>query len=275
MSEPVLYAPPRTVDAPMFDGPVAGLLSLARDLTPVGDEGWIGGYEYNARYPAHTVRNRSPYDLAVVGSNVGSGVAPSDVRVRPWMMEIGQFVSTFARNTEDWVALNRSLLDAYTSKLLERELWVGEIKAGEDLPNPVLARLTAVTVPGTFKPQAAVAELMQSMADAGMVDPVMIHAPRRVGLRMPDAWRNADTMNDHGFVVVSGAGYPGTGPAGTGNNWVYATGQVSYRLGPYDVLPGDLREAVNLAANDIMIRVQRYAGVDFTGPVHAVQVDLS
>jgi hypothetical protein len=53
---------------------------------------------------------------------------------------------------------------------------------------------------------------------------------------MPDAWRNQQTLTDYGFVVVGGAGYPGTGPTGqAGPNWIYATSMVNYRLGPIEI----------------------------------------
>jgi hypothetical protein len=113
---------------------------------------------------------------------------------------------------------------------------------------------------------------MDALADSGVGDG-MIHVSKSVGLRMPDAWRNSQTYEDHGFVVVSGAGYPGTGPTGqAGPNWVYATAMVNVRLGPIEVGPGTWRNSIETSKNDVTYRAQRVGAADFAGPVFACQV---
>ena len=102
---------------------------------------------------------------------------------------------------------------------------------------------------------------------------VMVHAAKDVALRLPDGWRNQTTLNDHGFVVVGGAGYPGTGPAAqTGPNWIYATSMVNYRLGPIEVNFGDSRSYIDRASNTATFRAMRVGATDFAGPVYACQV---
>jgi hypothetical protein len=102
---------------------------------------------------------------------------------------------------------------------------------------------------------------------------VMLHAAKDVALRMPDAWRNQNTMNDYGFAVVGGAGYPGTGPTGqAGPNWVYATSMVNYRLGDIEVDFGDSQSYIDRASNTATFRALRVGATDFAGPVFACQV---
>jgi hypothetical protein len=218
-----------------------------------------------------------------LGANVGTGIPPGHIDTIPWWLEVEDPQSTFSFREEDEEARVRRILEAYTSKLLEREFWTGEIKTADNLPNRVLARtiaggdiLTGATdvTPGTVPTtvQAAVATLMKALGDASMGDG-MIHAPKHLGLRVPDAWRNTQTYEDYGFVVVTGAGYPGTGPAGTGTNWMYATGPVNVRLGDIEVIPGELRESINTSSNTVYYRARRIGAVDFAGPVFACQVN--
>jgi hypothetical protein len=90
---------------------------------------------------------------------------------------------------------------------------------------------------------------------------------------MPDAWQNPQTLTDYGFVVVAGAGYPGTGPTGqAGPNWMYATSMVNYRLGPIEVNFGDTNAYMDRASNTLTYRALRVGATDFAGPVYACQV---
>jgi hypothetical protein len=286
MTAPTRIMPATIVPAQHAQAPKTGLLSLANkpDLRDIDGSPtrWEGGYSYRPELPVGTARNRSLV-TSTVGGNVGTGSNPAPVDTIPWMLELLDPESTFTWTAHDLAARGNRLLEAYTSKLLERELWTGEIKAADNLPNRVLARpitggdiLTGATdvTPGVVPTsvQAAVATLMKALGDAGMGDG-MIHAPKHLGLRMPDAWRNAQTYEDYGFVVVTGAGYPGTGPAGTGTNWMYVTETVNVRLGDIEVTPGEVRESINTTSNTITYRARRVGAVDFAGPVFACQVN--
>jgi hypothetical protein len=277
MTAPVLQAPTRGITAPQLVPGVEGLLSLGVDASPA-DELWITGYEYNPEVPIKDARNVSLYDPTHVGTNMGTGVAAPLIQVRPWQMRVLDVVSTFQRNMIDYDARNRRILDAYASKLLEREAWSGEIAVADNLPNRYFTKpgLATVVNGGTaLKPQAAVAEIVQAASDGGHVGPIMIHMPKKIAIRLPDAWRNTTTLEDHGFVVIGGAGYPGTSPAGAGSNWMYATGQANYRLSDYEIRPIDDTEYIDTTKNDITHRVQRIAAVDFAGPVFVCNTDLT
>lgn len=265
------------VDAPPVDAtPATGLLPLARKPS-TSDERWTGGYEYLPKVPPRNLRNRSLLTPADQGANLGSGVTNTPlVQTTPWQLEVEHRITTFQMNTGDPEADAREQLEAYTSMLLERELWTGEIKALENLPNRVLSSVSAITVTGAAQPpQKAVGLLVDAITSptgGKMPGPIMIHMPKRMALLLPDGWRNPQTLEDHGFVVVAGAGYPGTGPNGTGDNWIYATEVVNVRLTDIEVIPGQLRESILTSENTIPYLARRIGATDFAGPVYTCQV---
>lgn len=68
----------------------------------------------------------------------------------------------------------------------------------------------------------------------------------------------------NGTPVISGAGYIGVHPLGSGGlvgpgettDWVYATGPVEVRVG--DLEPTEVEDVIDHASNDIVIRAERY-----------------
>lgn len=280
MTAPVRVFPaPINIDAPDVRQQEAGLLSLAVDGTAAARAGgqgnedrWEGGYAYRPLIPANIARNVSQI-TGTLGVNVGTGTQNATVETIPWTLEVRDKISTFQRGEDNMEARARKILDLYTSYLLERELWLGEIKTADNLPNRVLASAAATVLAGTPTPQTAVASLVGRLNRDGYPT-VMIHAAKDVALRLPDGWRNQNTLNDHGFVVVGGAGYPGTGPTGqAGPNWVYATAMVNYRLSPnVEVNFGDTNTAMDRSSNTLNFRAMRVGATDFAGPVYACQV---
>lgn len=272
-----VVGPTRPVDAPQAQPSATGLVSLARrpDLNDADDR-WMLGYQYRPEFPSGTVRNWGTTS-STIGSTVG-GVNPDDLRVHviPWWATVDDVNSVLGMQSLDLKGRVTRSLEAYTSRLVAHEFWTGEIAKADGLPNPILASTSAVDITSTYSgplaPQSAVAALMQALADNGMGDG-MIHCSKYVGLRMPDAWRNQQTLEDHGFVVVADAGYPGTGPNDeTGPNWAFATEIVNVRLGPIELIPDDVRYAIDKTTNTVTYRAQRIAAVDYAGPVFCVQV---
>lgn len=268
MTQPKIWSPATTVDAPPAPEPATGLISLAQQ-PDASDPRWIGGYTYSPELPSRTARTRSMITDSV-GQNVGSAEQSASVSTIPVLLTAEDQHSGFVQTSEDWVARITRILEMYSSKLLERELWLGEIARQDGLPNRVLAtNETRVITPssGPIAPQKAVSLLVGALGDAGMGG-VMIHAPKRIGLQLPDGWRNEQTFSDFGFVVVAGTGYPGTGPDGNGDNWLYATEMVNVRLG--DVEASEVR--FDRTTNTSYMYAERVGAADFAGPVLACQV---
>lgn len=270
MSTPVRSSPRATVDTPPIEVPEAGLVPLARRPS-MPDERWLGGYTYRTEYPT-AARNRSQ-NTATVGDNVVVNRGPELIDTIPVALTVLDEISAFHYNLEDLPKRAERILDAYTSRLLERELWMGEIADADDLPNRRFVSDDTVDVtPGTLpSPQVGISVLMNALAEAGGADG-MIHMSRYTAILTPDAWKNEETLEKYGFVIVSGAGYPGTGPDGTGDGWMYATSFVNVRLGPIEIVPEEINQAVRTSDNTIIYYAQRFAAADFAGPVFACQV---
>jgi len=276
VTEPMRNGPQFPVDAPQVQPPATGLVTLARHPEVDADGRWRLGYGYRPEAPAGLIRNRSSV-TSTIGANIGGANGP-DVRVEviPVMLTVEDVNSTFGFKVTDEPGRARRLLEAYTSKLLAHELWTGEIALEDDLPNPILAAGAAVVnvtpAGGPVAPQKGVARLRQALSDGAMGDGMM-HCSPYVGIQLPDAWRNENTLEQHGFVVVADAGYPGTGPNGEDGQWMYATEIVSVRLDEIVLVPEQLRESINTASNTITYRAERVGAADFAGPVYACQIE--
>lgn len=277
MTGPARLAPLAPVDAPAAKAPTAGLISLASAGSSPGAR-WQGGYAYRPEIPASSAKAQST-TTAEEGTNFGTGLPSESVATIPVLLRIDDSVSTFDFAVEHYQDRAKRIAEAYASQLLEHELWTGELARADSLPNRYLSNVSAIVVTGGDgvnlpSPQQGVALLMKALGDAGIGDG-MIHASRADGIRLPDGWTTEFTLAQFGFVVVVGSGYPGTGPAGTGENWIYATGSVSVWLDDIDVVPDTYAEAVDRSANKATYYAQRFAAADFAGPVFACHVNAA
>jgi hypothetical protein len=177
------------------------------------------------------------------------------------------------------------LANAIASYVVARELWTGELSALDpyDLPNggatgqvnPHLASADAevVTAPAGGL-MAALAELEERTRVATRGQQVFLHAP--IGL-VNQVASNLERVGNElrtgtGGIVIGDAGYPGTGPAGTGTNWIYGTGPVSVRLGPVQATT-EPRATVDRGTNTRLVWADRMFAVTFDPCAHfAMQV---
>lgn len=269
---PARLGPTIGVEAPKAQPPAGGLISLARRPDVDADNRWQLGYSYRPELPASSVRNRSTLD-GRYGAELGAAGGPAaSVEVVPVYLTVEERSSTFGFRGEDHEGRIKRILEANTSRLLAHELWTGEIADLDGSPNPRLMSTSTTVITGSMAPQAAVAVLADAVSKAGMGD-AMLHCSRRVGIQLPDGWRNEETLEEQGFVVVADAGYTGTGPTGQTGQWMYATEIVNVRLGEVELIPGSFRDSVEPSSNTIIYRAQRVGAADFAGPVFAVQVN--
>jgi hypothetical protein len=270
MSTPIRSAPPAMMHSRPIVPSSSGLVSLAT-IPDMTNDRWMAGYSYRTEYPTAAL-NRSQ-NTSTVGSNVIAHNGPQFIETIPVALTVRDQLSTFSWRVDDLPPRVTRILDAYTSKLLERELWTGEVAIIDNLPNRILADSDAIDLtPGTLPSvQGGVALLTEALAASGAGD-MMIHSGKRTSIMMPDSWLNENTLEMYGFVVVAGSGYPGSGPDGTGSGWLYGTEVVNVRLGPIDVIPGEISQAVDATSNTITYYAQRFGAVDFAGPVFACQV---
>lgn len=174
----------------------------------------------------------------------------------------------------------RALLATTQSRAVEHELWTGTMVPG----NLHLASAHATVLGGgdPVAPRAALAALTQALASCAGGHRGMIHAPVYATSLWED-WlvEEGDVLRtmSRGDIVVPGAGYPGTSPAGAvpadGTVWAYATGLVSVLLGDVEVVPDDDGQALDRRTNSLIYRAERVAAASWDGCCHfAVLVNL-
>lgn len=253
------------VDAPKMVAFPGGLTSLGRDETPAGSH-WVAGYQYVDNSRPRTARNWNNL-RSVAGENIGTGAAPEVVRTVPILLEIESSVSAVSAKMDDLEQLGRQQMDIYTSRLLERELWTGEIAQASDpdLPNKFLGKAGAIDVTPASVTEDEIEGLVVGISSLVNAGAVMIHVPAFLGARLPSHWRNNDALDTEGFVVVAGRGYPVDADAN--GLLIYGTLPVNYRLDQTDV-----RSSFDQHTNTFTFLAQRLAAVDFAGPVFSARV---
>lgn len=179
------------------------------------------------------------------------------------------------------VARVERLANAVASFVVAQELWTGALSALDpyDLPNAGLvdqvnhhlasADAEVLVAPATGGILAALAELEERTRVATRGQQVFLHAPIHLVNQVAPSLRRVGnelrTATDG--VLIGDAGYLGTGPAGTGTDWIYGTGPVAVRLGPV-VATTDARATVNRGSNIRLVWADRMFAVVFDPCAH-------
>jgi hypothetical protein len=276
------------IDAPRL--PAQAPYGLLASVVPVVDgsdvetlaDGTVVKWTQGFAYRPEDCDGGSWVDACTFGSAGNGGADPTGdkaaVRIyRPLAAEASVICSTFGSLAAEEDARARRKLLAVASKLLEAELWTGaEADTFGYTTNPRLADAAATSL-GTLGYEVALAELEQALADALSSQRRMIHAQPRV----VTAWAAANLLDIRGNVlttklgtiVVPGAGYPGTGPAGEpadkDNSYAYGTSMVDVRLGEIWSPTIDLA-AVDRDTNTRLHRYYRPVAATWDGCAHVV-----
>jgi len=195
-------------------------------------------------------------------------VNPDDVLYCPPQHVLPYQCSSYGFPAADYEGRARRQIEVAKIKSIEAEFWTGS-----KVPhNPSLRRSTpnddghilnpgGAAAPTAVSPSIALMLLSQALANCATGGLGTIHAtPATV-----ERWVSTlNTKSDdgrlstlgRGDIVVSGSGYPGTGPLGQpppGPNevWAYATGLVNIREGDTEVFPDTFAEAMDRATNTV------------------------
>jgi len=265
-----------------------GLLNSKTLVTTTGR--WSGGIALDS-----LACNVSTRIVDICGTNNEVEVTEpgdSNVLFRPYNIESSYECSTMGFKNQDYFAKARLGLELCQNKAAEAELWTGALAKQDDtrdaegLPNPnrYLASPDAEDVTPTtgtaVKPAYGLALLEEAIGQCGCGSTGYIHATRAVGSTLPVRVEGDTLVTKLGNYVIAGTGYTGTGPDGsepTGSQvWMYATGQITARVGDISVTPDTLSEATNTRNNTVTVTASRDAAVTWDGCCHyAVLVDLS
>lgn len=256
--------------------------SVAGDGAPSDDRWFVGnrGFEFQPEAcSGGWIEN--PCDVA---QRSALPDRPSKLRVMPFEVVTGDRCSTFGWQEAEYQRRAQDLLERCESTLISRELWEGMLAQSEGWnDNLYLASPTSDTV--TDAPAGVIdvlACLEQGLAECGCGVQGMIHATRQLVTHWaalgPSVLRleNGILRTVHGTIVVSDAGYTGTGPNGeTDAVWAYATGMVHVLRGPVTVTP-DTLTGVWSDVNDLEFYASRPAAYAWDGCCHlAAEADLA
>lgn len=218
-----------------------------------------------------------------------SATTPDDRTFQPYIVEASIECGTLgsAERRAELDARARRKLVAVRSAQIEAELWSGtQAQSHGWTANDYFLEATGAqileAIPLGF--QTALAELEQAIGDQSDWERGMIHAmPRTVAHWSANGLVHAEgdvLFTLQGTRVVSGRGYPGTGPTALQPQqegpfsadfaWAYASGIVEVRLGSLSTRTTDAPQAgIALATNDMKLTAAQFAAATWSGCVLA------
>lgn len=288
-----VLAPAIAVDGPPATPPPYGLRSAARQIFE-SDSRWQGGLEFVPEN-CYTPRNWDPVCNSSTGAPAGDFEDASDppdaILVRPFQLYVPVTCDAQSYIARDLQGVAQRALEAGTSKGMEQVFWSGIANSGNfslvgSTPNaqgnafagtPGILNASATTTPVGLSPDRALATLSQFLGACGLGSRGMVQAPPFV-VTLWAANGHLDKEGERlvtegrGDIVVSGAGYPGTGPTGNPSAtptstamWVYATGMVEYRLGDIGLVSDQIAQVLDRKQNVITWTAERMVAITNDG----------
>jgi hypothetical protein len=281
------------VEAPPLAPPALSLVRAASTPADATGGRWASsGITYTPEAQAEAGID----DACAPAGGTYTHVAPVTVEWIPYSVTAYDECSALSAGARDYAGRARRAVENATPKAVELEFWGGAFATAASLPNRYLAKAAGAGGPTVLNPtpgtavsfKRAVRLLEQHIADTGFGTPGMIHCrPEAIDDQAVTLVREGNLLRTLlGTIVVPGAGYPGTGPAGdtnddppAGKTWIYATGLVQYRQTDVEI-PGwtantMLRDVIDRADNTVTVYGWRTALASWDGVVHgAVYADL-
>lgn len=282
--------PEINVDAPPLR-PAPSSLLVAADVVDHTDDRFVVG----SRWDALGSGAGSALELVDPCSDAGASFAVGPTHAaglgRGFAVIQRDECSGFGWQQGDFEARARSALMARESFVVERQFEANPLGLAVPYLRTSDASTTLIVGGGAVHPRKALALLDQAIADAG-IGQGMIHAlPYLVGLWSPDlviSERGGRLLSANGNIVVSGNGYDGLGPDGSGGMpatvvagtvWAYATDLVVIdREATPTLNPPTIAEALDRTVNTIRYRASRFYSIRWARRLHAAvkaTVDLT
>ncbi|QOR55436.1 MAG: hypothetical protein SHS37scaffold145_87 [Phage 71_18] len=261
---------PTPVAPPLPPAPRFGLL-VAASVIPDAGERWDRGYTF----PPYLVTGAGVIDPCDMTTAFDVPDRPDIVEAQPFAVVAGDVCSAFGWTEQNYVERAEDALAWQESEQTAAEFWTGDLATAAGwTTNQRLEAGAAVHQAGLgLDPVQAMHCLEQSLADQQGNLRGMIHATigtlshwldHHLLERQGNLW-----LSPHGHIVVTDAGYPGSGPTGTpaanGAVWAYATGLVTVRRGPLILNPETLPEALNRQTNTVTFRAERLMSPSWDG----------
>jgi hypothetical protein len=205
---------------------------------------------------------------------------------KPFLVGAGVTCSTFGTQLDDVLASYRAVTDRGLElrqwSQIANELWTGD-RANNENRYLADANSTDVGDGDAVSLVEAIGLLEDAFGNCSPGGVQVIHMPRK--LVAYASWKKLIwttpgsgriyTANDS--LVVADRGYPGTGPEGVEPTettaWIYSTGVLTARLGPVRHPELDWGYAVTALTNDVAVRSERAAAINWACCHLAVNVE--
>lgn len=269
----------QSVAAPPATAPRYSLLFCASQVPDQNADKWIQGIQWISEQfvgggLVDIECDGSTSEMQVDGNGDLTGQVPFNVYAE-------DHCSTLASLARDFEARARRQLEATQSHWMARELWLGQLSAGEALGNPWLTEDPHVLTSAPISPDEALALLDIALAQmlGGRIG--MIHVSPQIldllqegkGLIQRQTAGGLLWTTSMGTTVVADSGYPGTGPdnlsPASTNQWMYGTPAIQYRLGAVEILGDPKGSGVNKPINFTTVWAQRPALLQWDSNVPA------
>jgi hypothetical protein len=264
--------PPTWVDGPF---PVVRPYRLV-DVATIKDDlvgRWRAGAQVWAYPPDGAFTwNPCPEGTFEQGTKFEGGVIPIPLfdAFQVYVAETCTARSTNVENLEEFVQRAQAVFAAVESFGVERVLARGLFGSA----NPYLGDSNAdlLNAGAALGAIEALCELEQAIGETqrgGVIhaDPATVTAWESTGFTLDKVGAKLVTRGC-GTPVVVGTGYIGTDPDGGAaasakQSWAFATGPVDIRRGDVEVLPAQIKQALDRTTNDVTYRVERDYLVDW------------
>lgn len=295
--------PEGIVEGPPVTPPLHGLLDTAIKASDAAGVRWQGGFTFSPEMcsnggiwvPCVTEvpdPEGSGDDELITQVKDLDDTETGDITFHPYQVWDEKACSSFGFLDTDYKGIALRRLEASQHKQVEHEFWTGAKMNFDGSPYLNMSLVNSVSAasilnPGweagegtlqAVSPKVALRLLTQGLANCNSGSRGMMHATPYLA----ELWAEEGYIQEvggklmtrtRGNLVVSGGGYPGTGPniledseidpipTGSGEVWVYATGMVQTRLGEIVYLPdeNEIHEALSRRTNDILYRAERFA----------------
>lgn len=290
------FGPPQPIspDSPLYPGPEPPRIGLVRNAsTPTVP----ANHRYSdpiAFAPAICDLDGGIFDPCSVNTSV-IGDNPDIVTINPFGVWTGYkcFSTQWLNNPESYRAKAEQKLLATESAYMAREFWRGDLSRAAGWDNQFLADNSAEEVTGgPSSVTQALSCLEARLASCANGSRGMIHVPRHVLIAMSNAnllrYESGQILTYADSIVISDAGYDGSGPATTpggaptpqttGSVWMYATTRVFVLREPtISIIPPDGDKSyINRDTNLVELRASRAASVYYSGCcLLAAEVELA
>lgn len=269
------------VAAPPAQPPLYGLIAAA-PIVDDADMRWVAGVSFSPE--ACGSSGRDSIAFCGPGSALEIPDAPGIVDADPFLVWAGDKCGMRGYGSRDFAGRARRQLEATQSYQVANELWTGTVRTADSLVNRALVDSESdLLTAGAMPAPVALGMVEQALAVCGQGRRGMVHVTGQVLMELVGAQvviRSGQVWTTPlGTIVVADAGYDGSAPGGTpagATQFMYGTSMLRVRLGPVEVIPSDLREAVDTATNTTRVYALRPALIEWDECCHvAAEVDTA